>query len=338
MSEAKQALLLNDTALAGNHGSQLVINQLNRLADSHDIKIVQRHPLDVELKKLATDGLDLVIVNGEGSLHHSKKAARAIAAVPAWAEQRGLRAFLINSIYQENDAAILEGVRKFKQVYVRDDRSFEELQGLGEKPKAAVDLSLTWQPDHLLAEGRSTVIVTDSTLRGTNAELFAFSQGLSDSYFMPFKSRPQAQPGNAWRNYLNRSWFRTRQIVSRMQPKPLNRARYANILPTFEDLTEFMCNRAKLIVAGRYHAVCIALDLQIPFVAVSSNSFKVEALLEEVGMENRLISAPLSHISEQELRLNYGSYTNDELKRITEYKDEQCNRAHLMFDEIGRQC
>lgn len=286
MSEAKRAVLLNDTAQAGNHGSQLAINQLIHLAESHGIEIAQRHTIDVELEKLATDGIDLVLVNGEGSLHHSKKAAKAIAAVPAWAEKRGMQAFLINSIYQENNSAIFEGVRRYKQIYVRDGRSFEELDGLGERPKDVVDLSLTWQPDHALADGRSTVVVTDSTVPTVNAELFAFSQTLSDSYFMPFRSRPPLLSGSAWQNFADLSRFHIRKIVAHVQLKPLDRARYANILPTFGDLVSFLCNKAKLIVAGRYHAVCLALDLKIPFVAVPSNSFKVEALLAEVGMEN----------------------------------------------------
>lgn len=334
----KRALLLNDTALAGNHGGQLVVNQLIQIAESHNIKIVQRRPINVKLEKLTTDGIDFVIVNGEGSLHHSSKAARAIAGVPAWAEKRGVSAFLINSIYQENDASILEGVRKFKQIYVRDAQSFEELKGLGEKPKAVVDLSLTWQPHRILAEGRSTTVVTDSTLRDTNAELFAFSQSLPDSYFIPFKSRPLSLSDSTWENFLNWSRFRMHKIAAHLQAKPLNRARYANLLPTFEDFIAFICKKANIIVAGRYHAVCVALDLEIPFVAVPSNSFKVEALLKELGMENRLISIPLAQISERDLTLTYSSYTGNELERIAEFKKEQCNKAHLMFDEIERQC
>ncbi len=249
-----------------------------------------------------------------------------------------MHAFLINSIYQDNNAAILEGVRKYKQIYVRDGRSFEELQNLGKRPKGIVDLSLTWQLDRELADDRATVIVTDSTVPKTNAELFAFSQTLPNAYFMPFRSSPPTLSGSNLRSLINLTQFRLRKFVARLQSSPLDRARYAGILPTFEDFIAFICQKANFIVAGRYHAVCIALDLKIPFAAVPSNSFKVEALLEEIGMENRLFSGSLSQLSAKGLMSKYGVYTDKELERIAEFGAEQRRNADLMFSEIEREC
>lgn len=338
MGEVKQALLLNDTALAGNHGSQLVIDQLIRLAREHGITIARRHAMDASLDELSTEGIDLVIVNGEGSLHHNKKAARAIAEVPVWAAARGLPAFLINSIYQENDAAIFEGVCGYRQVYVRDVQSSGELETLGRKPEAVVDLSLTWAPAIPLAAERSTIVVTDSTVKKTNAALFALSRSLPDSMFLPFRSRPPVLPAALGENASNLARYRMRKITSRFQTKAINRARYANILPTLDDFSQVLCNKAALIVAGRYHAVCIALDLQIPFVTVPSNSFKVEALLGEVGMEHRMIQPPLAALTRPDLLSTYGSYTDSELRKIDEFKAQQRATAHRMFQDIHGLC
>lgn len=338
MSEVKQALLLNDTALAGNHGSQVVIDQLIRLAGQHNINIARRCAMDTPLDRLPTDGIDLVIVNGEGSLHHSKKAARAIAAVPEWAQARGLPAFLVNSIYQENDTAIFKGVCGYKQIYVRDAQSFEELDVLGKRPQAVVDLSLTWAPQGTLASDRRTIMVTDSTLKDTNAALFALSRNLSDATFVPFRSRPPVLPSNQGQNASNLNRYRMRKITSQFQTKAINRARYANILPTLDDFLRTLRNTASLIVAGRYHAVCIALDLQIPFVAVPSNSFKVEALLKEISMEGRMIQRPLASITRQDLLSKYGSYTDNERLRANTFKQQQCETADRMFQEIFHQC
>lgn len=334
MSEPRSALLLNDTSLAGNHGSQVAVDQLIRLAGQSAITVAERHPIDVELEKLATDGLDLVIVNGEGSLHHSKKAAKAIARIPAWTADKGLPAFLVNSIYQGNDAAIGKGVSGYQQIYVRDNQSFQELEGEGIKPEAVVDLSLTWAPGHALAPDRKTIIVTDSTVKTTNAALFALSGSLSNGVFVPFRSRPPVVPDHPGQNTANLSRYRMRKITSRFQTKALSRARYANILPTLDEFTRVLCNTACLIVAGRYHGVCIALDLEIPFVAVPSNSFKVEALLEEIGMENRLISGNIARISEHGLMETYGSYTDNERERIRKFRQEQSEQANRMFQNI----
>lgn len=342
MSDVKQALLLNDTALAGNHGSQVVVDQLIRLAGQHGINIAGRQAMDTPLDQLQTRGLDLVIVNGEGSLHHAKKAARAIAAVPEWAETRGLPAFLINSIYQDNDDAILKGVSRYKQIYVRDAQSFKELEALGKTPEAVVDLSLTWGPEGVLAADRRAIIVTDSTLKDTNAALFALSRSLSDAVFVPFRSRPpilsSGQQHGQYQSSSNLNRYRMRRITSQFQTKAINRARYANILPTLDDFTQVLRNTASLIVAGRYHAVCIALDLQIPFVAVPSNSFKVEALLEAIDMQDRMIQKPLASITRQNLLSNFGSYTDGEQLRMSEFKQQQCATADRMFQEILHQC
>lgn len=338
MTDVRQALLLNDTALAGNHGSQVVINQLIELARRSGINITERRAIDAPLDNFQTGDLDLVIVNGEGSLHHGKKAARAIAAVPAWADTRGLPAFLVNSIYQDNDAAIFKGVSGYKRIYTRDARSFKELEDLGKRPDGVVDLSLTWAPEAALATDRSTIVVTDSTVKDTNAALFSFSKSLSDSAFVPFRSRPPALPASLGDNSSNLNRYRMRKVTSRFQTSPINRARYANILPALDDFTRFLCNRANFIVAGRYHAVCIALDLQIPFVAVPSNSFKVEALLEEIGMQGRLIEQPLTSLTRSDLLEHYGSYTDSEMARLHEFRGQQCDAAQHMFKEIYNQC
>lgn len=338
MSNAKRALLLNDTSLTGNHGSHLVIDRLIELAKRHDIRISQRHALSVPLDGLSTDEIDLVIVNGEGSLHHSTKAARAIAAVPAWAANRGIQPFLINSIYQENSAAILEGVSKYKQIYVRDPRSSKELEALGVKPRGVVDLSLTWEPECSLDEGRSVVVVMDSTVPKTNSELFDFSRRLRNGYFMPFRSLPPTVDGREWQNAIRSVHFGLRKLAANMRLSPLNRARYANILPSFDQFVSYICRKARMIVAGRHHAVSIALNLKIPFVAVPSNSFKVEALLEDVGLQHRLISRAPEELTESELLGKFGAYTDDELARIEAYLASQRSNAHLMFGEISSQC
>ncbi len=43
------------------------------------------------------------------------------------------------------------------------------------------------------------------------------------------------------------------------------------------------------IVTGRYHAICFAINSMTPFIAISSNSHKIEGLMEDIGLNNRII-------------------------------------------------
>jgi polysaccharide pyruvyl transferase WcaK-like protein len=330
----KRALLLNDTSLAGNYGSHLVVRQLLSLAGRHGIEIAHRHRLSVDRERLSLDGIDLVIVNGEGSLHDSSKAARAIAASARWAEDRGLPAFLVNTIYQNNDAEVLEGVRRFRRIYTRDRQSFQELEALGQAPAMTTDLALTWQPESLPAEGRATIVVTDSALRDKNQALFEASERLADGRFLPLRAKPPAEQGQTFGNLAKRLRYRARKLIAPVQASDFERARLGNSFATFEDFTGWLSDNARLLIAGRHHAVCLAIDMRIPFVAVSTNSWKTEALLDEVGLMHRLFDQPIDRLAERDLVAEFGTYTEEELDRIDALTTRQRQLAEAMFEEI----
>lgn len=338
MSTPKRALLLNDTSLAGNHGSQMAVAQLLGLARENGIEISDRRPLHVPLDGIDGGSLDLVIVNGEGSLHHSSKAARAIAAVPAWAASHSLPAFLVNSVYQQNDAKILEGVKGFAKVWTRDVLSFEALEADGLEAAGTCDLTLTIEPSAKLAEGRSLVLVTDSTLKKTNAELFGFSRRLKDSYYLPYRAEPPMPAGLAWDNSAALKRYRKRQRSSRLQLSSLARARYRNIIATPGELETFVAGNVSLMVCGRYHAVTLALTMGVPFVALPSNSFKVEALLDEADLKHRLIKGSIEKLSSEELSDNFIPYTDDEVKKIEALLTRHRGVAEEMFRTIAAEC
>ena len=50
------------------------------------------------------------------------------------------------------------------------------------------------------------------------------------------------------------------------------------------------------LVTGRYHAVCFALLLRLPFHAMASNTRTIEATIEDVGLHKDRILAPGSKV------------------------------------------
>jgi hypothetical protein len=70
-----RAVLINNTDSQGHHGCTLVNRQIDALANEFGIQIVAKLPLNSDWDALAPKQFDTVIVNGEGTLHSSKKGA-----------------------------------------------------------------------------------------------------------------------------------------------------------------------------------------------------------------------------------------------------------------------
>lgn len=112
--------VLNDTALGsvtgGAHfGCTLVMETLYDLLEENGHEVVQKVGANeprFEIDKSA----DLVIVNGEGSIHHNHR--RELVKVA-----RSWPSILINAVYQENDAL---GMDEFNYVAVRENQSAKE--------------------------------------------------------------------------------------------------------------------------------------------------------------------------------------------------------------------
>jgi hypothetical protein len=113
--------ILNDTeagasTTGGLHfGCQLVMGSLRTLLTDNGHKVVQSVPSSWGTYTLNPEA-DLVIVNGEGSLHHNRR--RELLAVAAQAP-----AILINTVWQDNDP---QGLESFRHVACRESFSAKQ--------------------------------------------------------------------------------------------------------------------------------------------------------------------------------------------------------------------
>jgi polysaccharide pyruvyl transferase WcaK-like protein len=101
-----------------------------------------------------------------------------------------------------------------------------------------------------------------------------------------------------------------------------------------------VAENAGLIVAGRFHGLCMALAMRIPAVALASNTWKVEGVLERAGLRHRLVV----DVDELERRLmSEGiapyAYTASELAAIDTLQREAGDGARAMLRNIAaRSC
>lgn len=282
-----QAVLINTTFQLGHHGCTLVDRQLDKLAHAAGLEVVAKIPLYADWGQIAPNKFDVVLVNGEGGLHHDSKAARRIAQVPHWARANGKAAYLINSVYEANGEEVAAGVAGYRSIFVRDSFSREALVAAGIRSRVVPDLSLTWTPDISRRNGRA-LVVTDSTLRTTNERLHRLARSLR-ARFLPLMARP---PRPAELNADKRRWrnYTAKRFAASLVPTGLWRDRWRGLIPEFDDFVGWLSEHAGLIIAGRFHGVCIALDLEIPVLAVASNTRKIEGVLAGAGLEARYIT------------------------------------------------
>lgn len=333
MPRNQRATLFNDTATKGHHGCTLVNRQLRAIAREAGIDITRALPLAKPSQKIDPDEADLILVNGEGTLHHDTKGARAIGRIAAHASQTGQPAFLINSICQALPSSVGEALRGFRGVYARDRYSQASFAEHGVDAGYAPDLTLTYTPP---SRGRTAdrLVVTDSSMVAETAALFRLTARLPDARFLPLRARP---PGAADARDRRTIRYSMKIRSARLHPDPVYRARYRNIVEEFDDFIALLQEQAGFLLAGRFHAICIAFDLEIPFFAVPANSWKVEALLEEAGLSHRLLrnveqfpakaaAVPPSAIA---------PFTDEELERIAGFKAMAREKNRAMFKEIA---
>ena len=330
-----KAVLINTTFQLGHHGCTLVDRQLDLLTAAAGLDICAKLPLHSDWQKLAPADFDVVLVNGEGALHHNSKAARRLAEVPVWARERSRPAFLINSVYEANGPEVAAGVARFDAVFARDELSHGALTEAGIKAAVVPDLTLTWEPTITRGGGR-LVVVTDSTVQDTNARLHRLALATGARY-LPLMARP---PHPAVKPHADASrWWRyvAKRLAAHVAPPSLWRDRWRCLIPGFDDYAAWLAQNAGLVISGRFHGVCIALDLGIPVLGVASNTWKIEAVLAGAGLTNRLASD--LEALQQQLRkesIEPYLYTGAELERVAAFRKEALTSARAMFRSISQ--
>lgn len=142
-------LLLNDTDEDGFHfGCQRVMRtiraelSLRGLHDLPSIKVGVNWGADSSLQKLV-DEVRLLIINGEGTLHHGRYKGRWLLEAGARVKANGGKVALINSLWQENPEDWVGLVQDFDVLSCRDSRSAQSLvRQVGRGVEMIGDLSM----------------------------------------------------------------------------------------------------------------------------------------------------------------------------------------------------
>lgn len=252
--------LFNDTGHYPHVGCRAVSSGLARMLDRCGVEVAYRSfygewrelghedpatallAFNASLLPESFQGLDAVIVNGEGTIHHGR--GRHLLAVLAGAQALGIPTLLVNAVVQALDETDLDVLRGLHDLAVRDAASSAYLTAHDITHRVVLDAVLEAAfVDEPSVNASGKVLVTDA--HGGRPEVGRWLQALRERLGAKALDYPLAGrvPADRWAHAV------------------------ADV------------RSARLVVTGRHHGIYLALIAGVPVVACGSNTWKIEGLL-----------------------------------------------------------
>ena len=319
--------IINDTRITSHYGCMLVMENLLALLKKYNVEVVWTWNVSVDWRKhkkaiMQKPNVDAIIVNGEGTIHHSKdrKFAKALAEFAGFSNSTlKTPCYLINSTLFQNAEEEYNKLKEYRAIYVRDKGSLEELESFNLKGKYIPDLTFAYNA-YKYSERKPTkgAVIVDSAIKEDNPILKRFAE----AHHVPFKGMIVARRKNA-------------KFIKSPRPYIKNIIKYLKTdrkISTSPATYIQYLREHSLVITGRYHTVSMCIKNQIPFVAIDSNTPKIRFLLNDaLGETKRNIR--ISEIEQINLTNSY-EYNNEELLKMSAFIELAENEIDTMIVKI----
>ena len=325
MNNTLKVAIFNDTSITDHYGCELVLNNLVRLIKKEGMEPVWFWPVAKDWRETPEllpplGSVDLVIVNGEGSMHHSADRPRveALADIGLMSREKlNVPAYLINATLHKNEPSIYEKLRHFNGIYVRDSMSLTELKDHGLSGEFVPDLTLA-MPYTTDVKRTDRVGATDSVVREVNESVVSLCTKHNWSYMKMKNKPPKSRDKKGFKGILRRCRRRMRSIFRQKTDG--------------KSFIEFLASK-KLIITGRYHTATMCLLTNTPFVAFESNTPKVSCLLKDVfNSPDRLLQSAAD--LDDNLIAGMSEYSPSEREAIRLFLNKSYKLSKMMIQEI----
>jgi len=149
----KAIYILNDTSLY-HGGSEAVMGYLFSLLDSKKFNIFIENKKNI-IEKEIIDQSDIVICNGEGTIHNSKPRAIHLMKVLEYAQKQNKATILCNTSWFNMTNEFDHVLKRLNQFSVREKLSAEILENKHNvKPEIFLDISYHYKCEHQVKEER----------------------------------------------------------------------------------------------------------------------------------------------------------------------------------------
>lgn len=241
---------------------------------------------------------DVFVVNGEGSMHHGRPTFYKKMGLLKDALNKGRRAMLVNTVWQDNPSDYDGVLRKLSRVSVRETRSANELRRVhGTSAQPCLDFSYFWPlalkapPQSREREGIYYTDYLDPAIANFSPLPATIAAGLSSG--PAAEPRPLAMHEQSW------------------------------------EATVAMLAGAELLVTGRHHAVYAACRARTAFAAIEGNSHKIAGLIDWSGT-----SIPVAHSVDQLPDvIRWAQSNGDAFDRLFDFMEAQAGAfaPHQLF-------
>lgn len=335
--------LLNDTRYRNDHGCLTVISNLMQAMQLRGAEITGALPTGQGPQQLAMDpqldAADLIIVNGEGTLRGDTVSSTQLMNTTRYALERNKRVVLINALWQDNDTEHWRPVlEQLDGIWCRDRRSQKALREANIHASYAPDLTFLSGMAARRHEGCGERYgFTDSIVPELSARLLNLQRKVPGGLYLPMVlSRPQflsdkRQHGGSLRRRLYPSLYR----ALRLPVHPY----YRGLPYASPDISHYMAqlHRCRAVMSARYHNICFCLQQGIPWLGVRTGSWKIDSLLEEVGLPAQQFllkrlprkRSTLENALEGSIRLE-----QQYLPQVREFNSQARAKINRMFDQL----
>jgi len=327
-------MLLNDTRVDQHLGCRTVIESIYRLAAENGIDVTFASPAHRDWRTndravQAFNDADLIIVNGEGTIHHDRPAGSWLLAAGKVARSLGKPAVLINTTWQDNSSQLVDLAKTFALVSVRESASASELREAGITTRIVSDLALYHAPT--AAPTRSGIGYTDCVVGPTALALHRRMSSLGAEPISMFHDRSSARDFLRSVRHLSggKSWTLGRLAAAFRGAFAERRGQRAN-----RDAFAACIASKSLIVAGRLHMLVFCLATRTPFLVVESNTHKNRAVLADSGLGS------WRHVAvediDQRLVDRASEWEQGEADRLEGFLADSRQRMQELFADIHR--
>ena len=280
------------------------------------------------LKALAT--ADLIIINGEGTLHHGKPAGRLLLNVVDHAKNTDCPVAVINALYHSNPGSWGPALAGCALLSARDSKSAAEMRSVSNDTPVRVVPDISLSGGALAVDSdRSNVVVGDAVRLRARNDLARLALRVKADSYLPIKTlvspilrAPMIGQTATW--ILFNAYNAVLAIRQPTFTLAQSEAEYISAI-----------SQARIHVTGRYHSVCFSVMTGIPFLAISSNSWKIEALLDDIGIgRGRVLSIEdIGTIKQSQLDR---PFSFEELEKLAAYLSRAVKTAEQLFADLAQ--
>lgn len=335
----KKAVILNDTSYESHHGCETVVKNIKELLLKNNIETIDTNPVGKNWLKNKSflenmSKVDMVVVNGEGTLHHAQPRAKELITIGKYVKKNiNIPVALVNATYQENGDELAVYMKYFDLVFVRETLSKNELEKYDIKSIVVPDMTFYSKFDLSQKNTTNKIGATDSVHIELSQRLYEMTLNTKYEY-LPALTNPKFKI-DSLRNFLRLlkfNIFKTIKFILFKMGYKLNHQsiRMFYYIDGYKNYIQKIADLDFLIVA-RYHSLCFALKTLTPFVALKSNSHKIEGMLEDIGIGQKRV------IEENDIyKIDIKNFSYEEKEKILEYVNSAPIKIENMFKQIKK--